>query len=265
MDETRRLRVPERFCGPPGVGNGGYVAGLLAAALEDRAEVTLLRPTPLDAPLTLRAEGGEWQLAVGESGEVVATARPAKPALSLIAPPEAPSFDEARAASARANADHPFPGCFVCGPQRAHGDGLRVIAGPLAPGRFERVAAPWVPDTSLSESETRAMEFGERDATREHGPHVRGRFAWAALDCPGAMAAMNAMNAMNGHARPILLARMTGEQLAPVHVGERCVVVGWRIAVDGRKHTTGTALYGEDGGLRGASEQLWIEPRPRAA
>jgi hypothetical protein len=61
--------------------------------------------------------------------------------------------------------------------------------------------------------------------------------------------------------RPVLLARMTAQLTGRVRRGERCVVVGWRVAREGRKHVSGTALYGADGTLRGASEQLWIEPR----
>jgi hypothetical protein len=69
------------------------------------------------------------------------------------------------------------------------------------------------------------------------------------------------MVAMAELPRPLLLARMTAELSGRVQSSERCVVVGWEIARDGRKHISGTALYGEDGTLRGASEQLWIEPR----
>ena len=45
------LRVPARFCGPPGVANGGFTGGSLAALLGGAAEVTLRRPVPLDRPL----------------------------------------------------------------------------------------------------------------------------------------------------------------------------------------------------------------------
>jgi hypothetical protein len=137
--------------------------------------------------------------------------------------------------------EHPFPHCFVCGPARALGDGLRIFAAPLAEGAGI-VAGAWIPDASLC---------GD-------GVHVDAPFLWSALDCPGAMVAMSESP------RPMLLARMTGELSGRVRSGERCVVVGWAIARDGRKHRSGTALYGEDGSLRGASEQLWIEPRKEA-
>jgi hypothetical protein len=239
MDQREQVTVSERFCGPPGTGNGGYVAGLVARPLGARAEVTLRRPTPLGAPLALRPDGDGWRLEtegeralLAESGPVPSGFNPA------LAAPAAPDFAEAARAS-DCPPDHPFPRCFVCGPDRAAGDGLRIFAGPLRRGRHDVVAAPWIPDASLCSD----------------GDEVDVPFLWSALDCPGAMVAMA------DEPRPILLARMTGELLGSVRRGERCVIVGWRIARDGRKHTCGTALFGADGTLRGASEQLWIEPR----
>jgi len=247
-DTASTVRVDERFCGPPGTGNGGYVSGLLAERLSGpggrrAVEVTLRLPTPVGTPLVARGEpDGSLQL-VGD-GDVLAVAR----AVPALAAPEwatgaAPDFARARAASARASDEHPFPHCFVCGPARRPGDGLRIHVGPLetdARGRT-RMAAPWVPDPSLA------------DATGR----VRSRFLWAALDCPGGIAALA------GRACPILLARMAAEMRGPVAIGERCVLTAWPIEREGRKHTMGTALYGEDGTLRGHSRQLWIEPRPR--
>lgn len=243
MQQSERVIVSQRFCGPPGTGNGGYVAGRLASRLGERAEVTLRRPTPLEAPLSLRPGTGGWLLETEGEGALLAAGRPADPVQTWLTPPPPPRFEHALQASERAPVPHPFPRCFVCGPSRAAGDGLRIFAGPLQRGRSEIVAAPWIPDTSLCAD----------------GLHVDTPFLWSALDCPGAMVVMA------DEPRPVLLARMTAEISGRVRRGERCVVLGWRIARDGRKHTSGTALYGEDGRLRGASEQLWIEPRSAAA
>jgi hypothetical protein len=237
-----RLIVNERFCGPPGTGNGGYVAGLLARPLGARVEVMLRRPTPIGAQLSLRPSSDGWHIETEDDRVLLAEGRPVESRPPSLVPPAAPDFEQAVRASESLPA-HPFPRCFVCGPDRAEGDGLRIFAGPLRPGRYDVVAAPWVPDASLCSD----------------GELVDTPFLWSALDCPGAMVAME------DQTRPILLARMTAELPGRVRRGERCVVVGWRIARDGRKHTTGTALYGEDGTLRGASEQLWIEPRKSEA
>jgi hypothetical protein len=245
MDGAERVIVNERFCGPPGAGNGGYVAGLVAKPLGARAEVALRRPTPLGASLSLRPEGDGWRLETEPEGALLVEGRPVEQVLTLLTPPPAPDFEQAVHASETPPA-HPFPRCFVCGPDRAEGDGLRIFPGRLQRGRWDVVAAPWIPDASLCSD----------------GDHVDTPFLWSALDCPGAMVAMA------DEPRPMLLARMTAELPGRVRRGERCVVVGWRIAREGRKHTCATALYGADGTLRGASEQLWIEPRqverPRA-
>ncbi len=54
--------IDSRFCGPPKSANGGYTCGLLAAHIEDDAEITLLAPPPLGEPLDLAADGGGPEL-----------------------------------------------------------------------------------------------------------------------------------------------------------------------------------------------------------
>ena len=79
----------------------------------------------------------------------MAEARPVD--LDLI-PPSAPSFAQAETAarSFRGFEEHVFQGCFVCGPERAERDGLRIFPGQTdAAGLF---AAPWIPDASLASS-----------------------------------------------------------------------------------------------------------------
>ena len=95
-----------------------------------------------------------------------------RPTRLEIEPPPAPDLEAARAAVARFTGwkIHPFPGCFVCGTERAEADGLRIFTGLLADR--SGVAAPWVPDPSLADTDG----------------NVRAEFVWAALDCPGAFA-----------------------------------------------------------------------------
>jgi len=131
---------------------------------------------------------------------------------------------------------HPFPNCFVCGPKRAEGDGLRIFAGPVT-GR-KVVAAPWTPDETLAGSDGL----------------VRLEFLWAALDCPGAFA--------NGFpAVPMVLGRLAARVLRPAHPGDKSVVVGWSEGVEGRKHIAGTALFGVDGELRAVARATWIRAK----
>jgi hypothetical protein len=77
---------------------------------------------------------------------------------------------------------------------------------------------------------------------------------WAALDCPGGLAALG------GRAAPIVLGRFTGRLERPLHESERALVIGWRIGQRGRKHEVGTALFGESGELCGLARSTWIEP-----
>ena len=155
------LTIDGRFNGPEGSGNGGYTCGLIAGLLGRTAEVTLRRPPPLDRPLDVEREGD--RLLVRDGDALMAEAEPAKVELDVPAPP---SYREAERASARYPGfeEHSFPTCFVCGPAREPGDGLRIFAGPMGAGR---VASPWTP------------------------AEVAPELVWAALDCPGAIAVMS--------------------------------------------------------------------------
>jgi hypothetical protein len=226
---TTHVTIASRFCGPPQSGNGGYCSGLAASGMEGAVEVTLRRPPPLEQ--TLRVERSTGRV-LNDAGEVVAEARPAHLALDV---PSAPSFEDAESMSQRFRGFtiHAFPTCFVCGPVRAPGDGLRIFPGGATGDGF--VSAPWVPDHSLAGEDGRI------------GPE----FLWAALDCPGYFAVANP-------GERALLGRMTAEVESTVTSGEPCVVVGWAIGRSGRKLEAGTALYDAAGMLRGRSRQTWI-------
>lgn len=225
------MRIENRFCGPPSSGNGGYTAGRIAAALGGTVEVTLRRPPRLSHELDLRVTDDRAELL--DDDLLVAEARRVE---LDIEPPRAVSFESAKTAAESyvGFGRHHFPGCFVCGPARAEGDGLRIFPGLTSEG--DQVAAPWVPDASLVDAEGR----------------VRPEFRWAALDCVGyfAIAAPD---------YPIaLLGRMTTELHGDIVAGERCTVQGAPLDREGRKLQAVTALFGEDGALRGLARQIWI-------
>ena len=230
------VTIDRRFQGTPGAANGGFVSGLLAERLGGSAEVTLRRPAPVDSPIVVKNRGcGAWLEA---GGEVLVAARSSRFELEL---PIRPSFEEATWARDRFDARRlPHPQCFVCGHQRQCADGLRIFAGPISEGV---VAAPWVPDRSLSE----AGEAGEP------GDEVSTRFVWAALDCPGGFAASG------GRKRPMTLCHIAGRQERPVHVGEPCVVLAWHRATAGRRHEVGTAILDARGSVAARSIQTWVE------
>jgi hypothetical protein len=218
--------IERRFRGPTGSANGGYTCGLVAGFLDGPAEVTLRLPPPLERPLAVERDG-DGPVRVLDDGALVAEARPR---MLELEPPAAPSYEDAAAAALpEGDLASPFPECFVCGPHRAEGDGLRIFAGPLDDGV---VAASWVPVR----------------------PYTSPEFVWAALDCPGAYACGF------GERGVLVLGRLAARVEALPQAGERCVVVGWPLGDEGRKAFAGTALFGEGGRLLGIARATWIQP-----
>jgi hypothetical protein len=222
---SEQIVIERHFRGPTESGNGGYTCGVVASRVDGPAEVTLREPPPLDTPL--RVERGDGKVRVFDGERLVAEAQPAD---VDVQPPEAPSFEAAsRAALPNGDQDSPFPECFVCGPHREPGDGLRIFAGPL---HDRIVAAPWVP------------------VERYTGPE----FVWSALDCPGAYACGF------GERGVLVLGRLAARVDALPRAGEPCVVLAWPLGDEGRKSYAGTAVYGERGRLLGVARATWIEP-----
>jgi len=226
------LTIAARFNGPPDSGHGGYVCGLVASLLVGPARVRLHRPPPLGRGLAVRREGEGVSLLDEEA--IVATGVPATVDVAL---PSAVGVGDAELAAREYPGfrDHAFPGCFGCGPARAPGDGLRIFPGPVT-GR-DLVAAPWVPDASLAGS----------------GGDVRPEFLWAALDCPSGWAAIVA-----GAATPILLGELAARVVEPVRAGERCVVLGWTLGGEGRKHWAAAAILDAKASPRAVARATWI-------
>lgn len=228
-----QITITQQFCGPPNSGNGGYTCGMLANHIKGPAEVTLKLPPPLNQAMdvTNDSEGG-FMLLDGE--RVVAMALPASVEIDIPAPP---AYDTAfKAAGNHPMMDtHFFSCCFVCGPDRKPADGLRIFAGMVDDQAY--VAAPWIPDHCFAD------ELGM----------VRNEIIWASLDCPGAWAALT------DRLRPIVLGRMAVEIINPVKADQKLVVIGWKIAEEGRKIQVGTALFTEDRQLLAKSRAIWIE------
>jgi hypothetical protein len=212
------LTIDPRFNGPPDSGNGGVTCGLLAHAT-GLDEVTLRQPPPLGKPMELRDNGlydGDLLVASAAAGTVSITPLPA-----------IPLSEAALATTGYAGFDHhPFPTCFVCGPEKP--DGLRLFPGPISEGV---VAATWVPE--------------DDDPVMVH----------AALDCPSGWS-----HDLPG--RPMVLGRMTARLDEMPRPGEDHVVLGWRVAEEGRKVSTASALYTADGAVLAVAQQTWIVLNP---
>jgi len=227
------LLIASRFCGPPTSANGGYTSGLLANLIDGPSEVTLRSPPPLDTPLTLsRSETGAVILMQGATLVAEAAPRPFELAL-----PEPVDFEEAVTASRAYPGfqSHPYPTCFVCGTERAPGDGLGIWPGPVE-GR-NVAAAPWLPTSDLC-----------RDGL------VEAPFVWAALDCPSWFGFVSFAEDVP----PVLLGRMTLALNRRPRGDRRYVVVGWSRGREGRRIECGSMLLDEHGECLAHSKSTWI-------
>lgn len=263
-DQPTDLVVPSRFRGPAKSGNGGYTAGSLAERLCDggtgaedangplTVEVTLRRPPPLDVAMTVRclpaddpADDTGDPLTVLLHGDVrVAEAHTV--ARDLVTVEEVAAETAADAMRHYAGLRrHPFATCFACGPDRAEGDGLRIFPGPAGE---DTVASLWRPHESLAVSSD-LLDGGLQ--------RVGVGTTWAALDCIGGWS-----DDLEG--RPMVLGRMTARVDALPVVGEQHVVVGRRLAVDGRKTFTASTLYDSDGRVVASAEHVWLTVDPAA-
>jgi hypothetical protein len=153
------LSIDQRFCGPPGSGNGGYTA---APRRADRRPCRDHAETAASLETEMRVERAGSRLLLMHGDDLIAEGQKTVVELAI---PKCLSLHAARSASTGYPGldRHPFPGCFVCGPQRA-ADGLAVFPGPLTDGRAW--AAVWP-----------AAE------TADAGP--TDVLALAAMDCPG--------------------------------------------------------------------------------
>ena len=238
------ITIERRFSGPPNSANGGYVCGLLAKSMDGGAEITLRAPPPLDTPLHLLA-GVDGSIQLLGAGTLLATGR----AVSIEVP-EVPAvdFDDAEQATRLTPYDqhnHTLPTCFVCGPGRARGDGLRIHAGPAPRYEHAKVgvfAASWIPQSSLAADDGRIAQ----------------EFVWAALDCPTGYACVGARHlGMNGD-EAILLGRMGARVDDRPLSGERCVVVAWPTGREGRKLFACGALLGSGGRPLAVARTTWL-------
>lgn len=224
-----RLTVARRFHGPDDSGNGGFTAGAFATAFSvGPVEVTLRMPSPLDVAMDVVAtddDGAELRW----NEHLIAQAQCSS--LEPCAVPEV-SVDAASAAESSYSGliEHPFAGCFTCGPDRSTDDALRLFPGPVGEGLVACTwtVQPWAVDPVC---------------------------LWAALDCPSGWS-----TGLEG--RPAVLGRITAEVLELPRAGERCVVVGQSVGRDGRKAFAASAVRGADQRLLAHARAVWIEVDP---
>ncbi|MGH3365160.1 MAG: hypothetical protein ACRDOW_10560 [Nocardioidaceae bacterium] len=247
------LLVPARYCGPTSSGNGGYTAGLLAERFANNphrredcpvVEVTLRKPPPLDTGLAVEHLDDVPVTRLFHGETLVAEARCTDEELAAVEDVSPALAAEAMTAYAGLRT-HPFPRCFVCGPERAEGDGLRIFPGPVGDGR---VASTWTPHQSLAE----ASDLLDPGVQR-----VSLGTTWAALDCVGGWST-------DLEGRPAVLGQIAARVDALPVVGEPHVVVGVELAAEGRKTFTASTAYDSDGRIVARARHTWIAVDPAA-
>jgi hypothetical protein len=237
-----KVVIGRQFCGPPNSGNGGYVCGVLARDIAGPATAVLRAPIPLDVPLTLQRQDGAVVM-LGAEDQLIGRGD-ASAGAELPDPPGPPSLEQAEAAGARyVGLTVPFhPICFTCGTDRRDGDGLRVFTGRLEGAPKGVVAGVWTPHADFADPEGLTPT----------------EVVWGALDCPGYFAWVE-QEGRHG----ALLGTMTGEVIRRPTAGEPCIVLAWTLAREGRKETSGVALYSASGELMARAHQVWIVMGPR--
>ncbi|WP_311735354.1 hypothetical protein [Bradyrhizobium yuanmingense] len=207
--------------------------------------MTLRAPPPLERSLDVLT-GADGGIELREKDKLLATVR-----ATDIDVPDVPrvSYEAAEEAAGRTPYEeqtHNLPTCFVCGPARGHGDGLRIFAGPLqagaVPGKPVVFAASWVPHRSLSGADG----------------HVAPEFVWAALDCPTGYCSVGARHLGLKGDETALLGRMAARIERRPRPGDRCAVVAWPTGREGRKLFAESALLDAEQEVLATARATWL-------
>jgi hypothetical protein len=217
--------IDPRFNGFPDIALGGYVGGVLARG-RPRDEVVLLRPVQIGKPYETATTADGTTL--GDGKNVFAIVRDTQIDLDI---PQPVDLETSKLASKGyvGHQHHLIPTCFVCGPSRPDGDGLRIFPG-IVPGR-DVVAAPWTPWASLADS----------------NGQVEPEFIWSALDCPTIWGFV--LNGRPDTDERAVTARLAVELMSPVTASQPQIVMGWKVGESGRTRIAGGAIYSTDGHL----------------
>jgi len=123
----------------------------------------------------------------------------------------------------------------VCGTDRQQDNGLRIFPGPIE--NSSTIAALWLPTASLA---------GESGV-------IKTEILWSTLDCTGALTLVAPPKGVT-----TVLGEFTVSIVDTVKVGEQCVVIGWPLGSDSRKHLAGTAIYAPHSRLVVLSRAVWL-------
>ena len=243
------ISIPLRYCGPPDTANGGYLAGKLAAYfdMDSSLSISFRAATPLGTVLSVvKAENNQGQDQVIQimDGEKILAIANTKP-LDLPKPtlPNIEKISKVKMQCAGFEG-HPFPECFVCGPDRPLGDGLGIYPGPVSNDDSNNtfsniVAAEWELPKELKNSENQ----------------IKSEFIWAALDCVSAFA--NLEKPENQYLVPMVLGHLSAKIENPLE-GEKAYVIAWPVKVEGRKAIANSAVFNQQQECIAIGQAVWI-------
>lgn len=229
--------IESKYNGPPGSGNGGYVAGLLAAYHDaSSVRVRLRKPPPLETQMSIVRDGDKVWLEY--QGEIVAESVASSLDMEV---PCIPSYAIAEAASQSYPGfeRHAFPYCYVCGPKRKESDGLRLFTGLASAGDY--VAAP----------------FHTFDELYNANGQMTIETIYAALDCPGAYAITQI-----DEEKVLVLGEIVVDIIEPIRKGDKLIVMGWYLGKERKKNFSGTAIINQAGDIKAKAKATWIEIDP---
>lgn len=231
--QIERFEIASRFRGPPSSGNGGYVCGRIAKRLHGTGAVRLKAPPPLNTEVRLESDIDSARLFHGTT--LIGEAKRAELAVALK---PAPAYEQAQIASCTFAGfkTHRFPGCFVCGPERSLGDGLRIFPGQVA--ESEVIASSWIPQACLED---------------ENGM-VATEFIWAALDCSSGFAVLPLPEGV-----AIVLGELCTSIMGTLSIEQPCVVTAWPLGGEGRKRFAASAVHTDQGRLIASARAVWVE------
>ena len=247
------MRLDKKYCGPPRSGNGGYVCGLCAQhsyfslSPENQEqirepfsfEVKYKNPLPVETEFQVINSARESSLTDMDGNQVFAQGKTTTGTSTSL--PDPITYRQAQEAAVKSlpSDQHIFPDCFVCGPNRHTGDGLRIFAGPL--GSEPMVAAPWDVHPSFVLKE-RLLPLP---------------VLWAALDCPGYFAYHFQSSSTF---IPTVLAKMQCTVYDNQIRSNDLVVMGWVKKQKLPLIEVGTALF-EGKHLLAQAEAVWMQPK----
>ncbi|PJZ55680.1 hypothetical protein [Leptospira barantonii] len=240
------IEINEKYNGPPKSGNGGYVAGITANRIENNAVVIKIRaPAPLNETLYYSRDpsGSGIKLLSKGTNSVIADAKEDSEFYMDVPELNSSSLEGIQNPEQEYLGfhKHPFPTCFVCGPNRNHKDGMRIFPAKISDqvGFTHLHGAFWNPWKDLSGTDGK----------------IRDEIVWAALDCPGGFAASYVEPTL------IVLVKLRGRLLESIFPEVPYAIQAWEIGRNRRQRIAGTAIYRiDDRKCVAYSEALWMVP-----